>query len=485
MTTSVASTPSTAISNPATGSSTLGPTYDPTSTATALATEGQSDARAQLQTDTTNATAEASALTALQTAMTNFDSAVQTLSNMKGVVANTASFSSAVGTATATTQALPGNYSFYVQQLATAGQVSYGGLSNSTAAGSGSLNVTLANGSSFTVDLANADTNGDGQLSPQEIAAAINTAAQNNSQVTASTMTINGASTLVLTSKATGAANAASIDATNVTNAALKAELDNTANKTQLVTPQDAIIWVGAQGTGTQVQQASNTFNIVDNVAMTFTSAQAAGAAPVTLSVGTDTTTTASNVQSFVTAYNALQTLLNTQTSEGDPTNTVAAGAFAGDAGVAALQRRLNDAVRQVTNGQSLVNYGVSATLDASNNVTLSLDTTRLNTAIAANPTGLNNVFGSAQTGSPTGVLGAVDTLMNQWTSSATGQISVRQSAVTAEQKDIQSRSDELDTQYNNAYARYLAQFTALQTLQSQMTSNSNLMTALFSSSSS
>src|SRR5471032_1695000 len=466
MTTSVASTPSTTISNPATGSSSLGPTYDPTSTATALATEGQSDARTQLQTDTTNATAEASALTALQTAMTNFDSAVQTLSNMKGVVANTASFSSAVGTATA-------------------GQVSYGGLSNSTAAGSGSLNVTLANGSSFTVDLANADTNGDGQLSPQEIAAAINTAAQNNSQVTASTMTINGASTLVLTSKATGAANAASIDATNVTNAALKAELDNTANKTQLVTPQDAIIWVGAQGTGTQVQQASNTFNIVDNVAMTFTTAQAAGAAPVTLSVGTDTTTTASNVQSFVTAYNALQTLLNTQTSEGDPTNTVAAGAFAGDAGVAALQRRLNDAVRQVTNGQSLVNYGVSATLDASNNVTLSLDTTRLNTAIAANPTGLNNVFGSAQTGSPTGVLGAVDTLMNQWTSSATGQISVRQSAVTAEQKDIQSRSDELDTQYNNAYARYLAQFTALQTLQSQMTSNSNLMTALFSSSSS
>src|SRR5476649_1196454 len=190
MTTSVASTPSTTISNPATGSSTLGPTYDPTSTATALATEGQSDARTQLQTDTTNATAEASALTALQTAMTSFDSAVQTLSGQKGVVANAATFSSAVGTATATTQALPGSYSFYVQQLATAGQVSYGGLTSTTAAGSGSLDVTLANGSKFTVDLANADTNGDGQLSAKEIAAAINAAAQNNSQVTASTLTI-------------------------------------------------------------------------------------------------------------------------------------------------------------------------------------------------------------------------------------------------------------------------------------------------------
>ena len=40
MTTYVTSPASTTISNPATGSSSLGPTYDPTSTATALATEG-------------------------------------------------------------------------------------------------------------------------------------------------------------------------------------------------------------------------------------------------------------------------------------------------------------------------------------------------------------------------------------------------------------------------------------------------------------
>jgi len=478
-------TTSTTISNPATGSSSLGPTYDPTSTAQELATEQFADVRAQNATNVTNTQTESAALTALQSAMNTFDAAIQTLSGQKGVVANAATFSSAVGTATATTQALPGSYSFYVQQLATAGQVSYGGLTSTTAAGSGSLDVTLANGSKFTVDLANADTNGDGQLSAKEIAAAINAAAQNNSQVTASTLTINGASTLVLTSTATGAANAASIDTTNLTNATLKSELDNAANKTQLVTPQDAIIWVGAQGTGTEVQQASNTFSIVDNVSMTFTAAQAAGAPPATLTVATDTTTTAANVQSFVTAYNALQTLLNTQTSEGDPTNKVAAGAFAADAGVAALQQRLSSAVRLAVGGQTLVNYGISANLDATNNITLSLDTTRLNKAIAANPGGLDNIFGSAQLGSATGVLGATDALMNQWTNSTGGQLGVRQASIQAEQKSLQTQADSYDTQYNNAYARYLAQFTALQTLQSQMASNSSLLSALFSSSSS
>jgi len=473
-------TTSTTVSNPATGSSSLGPTYDPTSTATALATAYTQDAQTQLTTEGSAATAEASALTALQNAMSAFDNTLQTLSSQNGVVANSATFSSAVGTATATSQALPGNYSFYVQQLATAGQVSYGGLSSTTAAGSGSLDVTLANGASFTVDLANADTNGDGQLSPKEIAAAINAAAQNNSQVTASTLTINGASTLVLTSNATGAANAASIDTSNVTNATLKSELDNTANKTQLVTPQDAIIWVGAQGTGTEVQQASNTFNIVDNVAMTFTQAQAAGAAPVTLNVATDTSTTAASVQSFVTAYNTLHTLLASQTAEGDPTNSVAAGPFADDAGVNAMMQHLSTALRTSSGGLSLVNFGVTANQDGS----LSLDTTRLNKEITANPGALDTIFGSAQLGGGAGVLGAVDALMNQWTST-TGQISVRQATVVAEQKDITDRQTTLDNQYNSAYARYLAQFTALQTLQTQMASNSSLMTALFSSSSS
>jgi flagellar hook-associated protein 2 len=38
-----------------------------------------------------------------------------------------------------------------------------------------------------------------------------------------------------------------------------------------------------------------------------------------------------------------------------------------------------------------------------------------------------------------------------------------------------------LQTQFDSAYKRYLAQFTALQQLQSSMTSTSNMFTAMFS----
>ncbi len=74
---------------------------------------------------------------------------------------------------------------------------------------------------------------------------------------------------------------------------------------------------------------------------------------------------------------------------------------------------------------------------------------------------------------------------MQQWTNSATGQITTRNASLTKQQQDITDRQAVLQTQYDNAYKRYLAQFTALQQLQAQMSGNSDLFTALFSSSSS
>jgi flagellar hook-associated protein 2 len=82
-------------------------------------------------------------------------------------------------------------------------------------------------------------------------------------------------------------------------------------------------------------------------------------------------------------------------------------------------------------------------------------------------------------------VLGTLDNVVRQWTTSGTGQISTRSDTVTKQKSDIDSRRATLQTQYDNAYTRYLAQFTALQQLQSQMNSNSNLFTSLFSSNSS
>lgn len=465
----------------ATTSSSGSATYDPASTATSLAQAYTADRQAMLTKQTTMATKTASALTTLSSAMVTFQATLSALASVtKSVQTQSATFSSNVGTATASPNAQAGNYSFYVEQLATAGQVAYNGLSDTTAAGSGSLNVVLANGSNFNVDLANADTNMDGTLTAKEIAAAVNIAAGNNSTVTASTLTVGGTSTLVLTSNNTGAGGAVTLDTSGVTNAALKTALDDPANQSQVVTAQDAIVWIGAKNTGTKLQQASNTFTNVADVSMTFTRAQSATENPVTLTVGTDSSGTASNVQSFVDAYNKLAGVLNAQLSVGDPKANTVAGPFADDSGLTAMRTRLIGALRDKVGGVSLTTFGITAERDG----TLSLDTGRLNKAIAANPNTLNNVFGSANLAAPSGVLGDMNKMLNQWTNSASGQLAARQTSNTKLQSSLVTRQATLDDQYNNAYKRYLAQFSALQTLQSQMSSNTSLFNALFGSNS-
>jgi flagellar hook-associated protein 2 len=460
------------------------PTYDPQTTATNLANSYIAGTKAILDDQSNTATALSSALTSLGSAMSTFQSAIAGLASASnGVTATKATFSnSLIGTATAKSTAVTSNYSFYVEQLATAGQVAYGGITDAAAAGAGALNVTLADGTSFQVNLANADGNHDGVLSAKEIAASVNISAGNNSRVTASTVTVNGASTIVLSSNLTGADNAASFDTSGVTDAGLKAQLDNPANQQQVVTAKDAVVWIGAQNTGTRVQQASNVFNLIDDVTMTFTKAQSPGDNPVTLSVGPDNTGTAANVQTFVDAYNKLNTALDALTTAGNPNAKppVPAGPMANDSGLLSLRSRMQGALRTVTGGQSLITFGLSAQHDGS----LALDSGRMNKAIAANPTALDSLFGRAAVGAESGALGALDTLMAQWTNSAKGQISTRNATIAKQQQDITARQAVLQNQYDNAYKRYLAQFTTLQQLQAQMTGTSNLFTALFTPSS-
>ncbi|NVM79776.1 flagellar hook-associated protein 2 [Duganella sp. SG902] len=460
------------------------PTYDPKTTAENLANAYVAGTKAILDGRSTRATATASALTTLGSALSAFQSSMSALaSGTKSVSANAATFSNtAIATASATSKAVAGTYSFYVEQLATSGQVSYN-VNDSVATNAGAMNVMLADGSSFQVDLANADSNMDGVLSAKEVAAAINSAANNGSRVTASTMTVNGQSKLVLTSAKTGAANGvASIDVSGLGDANLQSDL---SAQTTLTAAADAIVWVGGQA-GTKVQQASNTFNVVDDVSFTITQAQAAGAAPVTMTVAADSSATATNVQSFITAYNTLLGVFDTLTAAGDhsaasstdSTPKSADAAFHSDAGVLNLRDRLNAALRAATGGISLINFGITAAKDG----TLTLDTARLNKTIAANPGTLDSLFGRAGVGVDSGVLGAMNKLTTAWTSSAGGYIASRRDAVTKQQTDIAERQATLQTQFDNAYQRYLAQFTKLQELQSSMTTTSNMFTALFSS---
>jgi len=464
------------------------PTYDPQTTATNLANAYVAPTKANLDARNAQATATVSALTTLGSALSAFQSSIQSLVTGTASVSAAAATSSntAIATGTASANAVAGTYSFYVEQLATAGQVSYN-VNDSAATNAGSLKVMLADGSNFQVDLANADSNMDGQLSAKEIAAAINVAATNNSRVTASTMTVNGQTKLVMTSTQTGANNAvASIDVTGLADAGLQSDLS-----TQKVesAAKDAIVWMGDQNTGTKVTQASNTFSTIDNVKFTVKQAQTAGATPVQLTIGPDNSATTANVQAFVDAYNKLLGAFKTVTAAGDHTPTSPTdstprssdAALHGDSGVVALQAALGSALRAVTGGKSLISFGITAARDG----TLSLDSARLQKTVAADPGKIDTLFGRAGLAADAGVLGKMNKLVTTWTNSATGLIGSRKTAASKVQDDVAKRQVALQNQFDNSYKRYLAQFSALQQLQSSMTSTSNMFTAMFSPNSS
>lgn len=452
-------------------------TYDPASTAASLAKAYTDGRQALLTKQTSDAQATVTALGKLQSALSSFDSALLGLSSKSNVLAQSATFNDpSIGTATASSGAAAGTYGFFVEQIATASQVAYAGAAGTPAAGLGTLTVDLGGAAGFDVDLAAGDADNDGTLSTTELASAINRAASNGGKVTAAVVTVNGVSQLLLTSASTGTANAVSLDTSAVAAGALKNALDN---GNTLAAAKDAIVWLGDKGTGLCMQQASNTFTSIAGLSVTFTKAMAAGTAPVTLAVATDGNSTADNVRAFVSAWNTLNGALNALTDSGDASSNVAAAVLAEDAGVRALRDRLAAVMREQVGGVSLTNYGVTGNRDGS----LSLDASRLQARLAVDPDGLTTIFGSTRAGAKSGVLGDLDTLLGAWTNPAGGQIAKRRDSVVKLQQELSARQATLDNQYNAAYQRYLAQFSALQSLQSRMGQTQNMFDALFSSS--
>lgn len=447
--------------------------FDPSSMATQLATAYTQNAYKLLSTQSTAAQATTSALSKLRTALTSFESALSSLSSSKGVKTLAASFdNTSHASATATSKAATGAYSFFVEQVATKHQTSFAALPDVSAAGAGTLSLSIG-GSSFGVDLSGADSDGDGQVTASEIARAINAGGANAGRIVASVLSVNGQNRLVLTAAETGAAGAIALDATGVTDGALAGAL---ATEKLLVQGRDAVLWLGEQGSGVKIEQASNSFTGITGVTVNLTKAMASGDKPVTLTVGDDVAATADNVKSFISAYNTLESLLDGMTANATSSGT-AAGPFASDSGVLALKSRLGSLLRQTVDGVRLADYGVSIGRDGQ----MSLDQSKLETALKAKPEGLATVFGSARAGSTSGLLGSLAELTRSW-KSADGQIANRMASVDRTQKSITKRQEALDTRYESLYQVYLKQFTKLQELQNSMSSTSSLFSSVATS---
>lgn len=441
---------------------------NPTQMATQLATIYTQGTQDIITRDSKSADATNAGYTRLRSALSAFNTAMDALSGKKGLVKNSVSFAGSSGaTGTASASAQPGTYSFFVEAVASNHQIAFADLPAVPVATGGPLVIQQADGSSFNVNLLMADADGNGTISQTEIARAINQASGNAGKVTAQVVNTGNGSQLILSSGASGEDGAITVDASGLPAGALKDALSATPN--ELAQARDAVVWLGDQGTGVRIQQASNTVTAIDGVTLSLTRAMSTGDAPATLTVAADEAGTADNVRSFVTAFNTLQGIINDLTKT--DINAATRGVFASDSSVRALRTRLNDILRQDFGGVRMSELGISTDRQGA----LTFDAAKLKKTLDVKPDALDKAFGSTSLTASSGVLGSMNTYLKTWLDSGTGQIKRRQESVQIQQRDITKRQERLDEQFAMSYERYLQQFTQLQSLMGQLNQTSGM----------
>ena len=422
------------------------------SMATQLAQYEIQGAQARAQRNQSNYNSTLSAINTLSSALSTFKTAASSLksSSTGSVLVNTATFSEeGYASATVGTKAVAGNYDFFVSQLASKSQIALSGLTDASL-GSGTFKIGQGS-ESFTIDLA-------GSSSLSALATAINNA-PDNTGVKATLVRSNGEVSLVLTSEETGADQAITLEATG--NGDFQTAV---SNKRELSQAKDAIVYLGGEG-GIELTNSSNTFdNVIDGVSLTFSKVQASGDTPLNISIDQDSSATQDKLQSFLTAFNTLMSSLDSLTASGGTDS--ARGALASDASVRAIDSMLNNLVRTSFGGVSLIDYGVSA----DRNGKLTLDASKLETALANNPEGLESLFSGKGN-----LLDTFDKNLSLYTSSAGGILTERKNTLNLQLQKVDDELDNLQTQYDSYYNRYLRQYTNLMQVMTSMEQTSGL----------
>ena len=339
----------------------------------------------------------------LKGALSTFQSSVSSLANPAKFSAVTASLTdTTLASVIASPTALSGSYSLNVTQLAQSQklQSSTAFAAPSTTLGTGTLTISfgtyIASPSSFTINPDKATktiTIGSSQNSLSGVRDAINAA---NAGISANIINDGSGNRLVITSTDSGAANALKItvadsDGLNTNSAGLsQLAYDGTSPLTSQMTqptgmgPKDAVLTID----GIAINKPSNT--ITD--AITGMTVNLLKTGTSNLTVMHDTTAVQSAVQTFVTAYNALNITI-AKLSQYDLANKKAA-ILTGDSTISSIKSRLNTIFNTPlpTAGGGLTNLssiGIAFQKDG----TLALDTAKLTTALNDSTKDVSTLF--------------------------------------------------------------------------------------------
>jgi len=419
-----------------------------------------------IQSQTTAATTEISAVGTLKSALSSFQSALTPLSTPSAFNALTASSSDkTIFTAAAGTGAVPGSYSIQVSSLASAQQLLSGPFAGggSAVVGTGTLTLSLGGGSfNVTIDGSNDTVAG--------IAGAINSAS-GNPGVTAAIVTGSDGAHLVLSSSLTGAANTIQVSETDGGTAlsALTYGSGNTGNYTQETAAQDASFSVAG------VAYTSATNSVSD--ALSGVTLDLLGVSPsntsATLTVANDTSTIESNVQAFVAAYNTLQSSLTGLGSYDATSGT--AGPLQGNPLLSNVQNRIRETLYSLVGSSSynsLASVGITSNADGS----LALNSATFASALSSNYSAVSALFSGTN-----GIAAALNSQIGADLASG-GSVPSTEQTLTTQINALSKQSADLNTQMQALSASLTQQYSALNALLSSLQTTSSYLSQAFAS---
>jgi flagellar hook-associated protein 2 len=409
-------------------------------------------------------TTELTAVSQLKGAMGTFQSALSALKTVSSLTARKASVSSdTYFAASASGTAAAGAYNVEVVQLAKAAQLTSAPVVGGPTAviGTGALTLSLA-GASFAVAIDSSNNTLAG------IRDAIN-GATDNTGVRATIISGVGGSRLILTGDKTGAANEVRVTQAGGDGglATLVYDPPNPSALTPVagVVAQDAIVNIA----GIEVRSASNVVDTaIDGVTLTLKKQEPGTIS--TLTVAQDDAAVQTKVTEFVNAFNALAKQIATLRSY--DASTGKGGPLLGDAMLRGIETQLRRIISSpVPENTSAYNTlsSVGVTVGADGN--LALNATKFAAAMNANTAAVGQLFGATR-----GVANQLNEFLDAQLS-PTGVMSSRTKNVDTRRKDLNAQKAALEVRMASFQARYQKQFTALDSLLSQMQSTSTYLT--------
>ena len=426
-----------------------------------------------------------SSLGTLNSLVSSFQTAAKSLNTGLQKLAATPADPSILS-ATAGSTSVPGTYTVNVSQLAQSQNLVAAGRTSSTAAiGDGAATTVTfdfgtTNGTVFTPNGSGSKSitiNGTNN-SLEGIRDAINSAALG---VTA-TLVNDGSGTpyrLALTSISSGVSNSLKITTSRVdgsTDSTIGGSIDSllgydpagTKNLTQTLAAQNANLTVN----GIAVTSASNTITeAIQGVTLTLKNTTAT---PANLTITRDTAAINTAASGFVDAYNALASQIKSRSAYG--TDGKGAGSLAGDGTLRLMQDQMRGIFNTPASGGTLTTLGqvgISFQKDGS----LLLDSSKLNSAISDDFSGVSNLFSSS-----TGYA----TRLEAWSKSslaAGGLLDTRTQSLNKSVKDQNQAIDKLENRMTALRKKYTQEYTNLNLMLSRMNSTSTFLTNQLSSS--